>query len=151
MKPHTSRYNCAIHKELAVFLKKVETFSFQLRCSKEAGFHCVGSFAILRLGGSCGVLETSCGVWGTGCGSLTAVRHANKRHCHPLQKLLQGYQGKVKAFSTLAQTQHGIRMSLTTRGDSVKQGGSCGIHERDSLFSLDQKNGSTESHDNHVS
>ena len=43
MTPHPSRYNGAILKKLAIFLKSVQLFRLQLGCSKEEQFCCVGT------------------------------------------------------------------------------------------------------------
>ena len=46
VKPCPSRYNGATLKKLVVFLKRVNLFCLQLRCSKEEQPpHCLGSFA----------------------------------------------------------------------------------------------------------
>ena len=67
MKPRPSRYNGAICKELAIFLKSVQLFCLQLERSKE-GEHLGYVGTLIKLGGSCGSRETGCRVRGTGCG-----------------------------------------------------------------------------------
>ena len=74
MKPRPSRYNGAILKKLAVFLRKAELFHIQLgRNKEEEHLRCVeallklcGSFA--KAGWSSGVWETGRGVRRMGCG-----------------------------------------------------------------------------------
>ena len=89
MKPHPSRYNCAILKRLVVFLKDIQVFCIQLAHSKEEErLHGVGS-----------LIESGWKLWRLGIGLwLANCHHPRKGHCRLPQDVLHAYWGKVEAF-----------------------------------------------------
>ena len=115
VKPRPSRYNVAILKKLAFFLRKPELFCIRLGRSNV--------FAelepLLNLGESCDVWGF--GLWGSGNGLWLKKkrRPPRKYHCGPPQNVVQAHNVKVGAFSPLAAMHQGRRLSWL-RGSFAK-------------------------------
>ena len=128
MKPRPTRYNGAILKKLAVFLRTNELFRLQLGRSKEGQrLRCVGNFTKAEwkqwLSGN-GQWGSGNGLWLANCPSASQKSFLSSSG-HSTRLTLEGW-----SFFTFSRDAGRKKTVLAEWEASLKQSGSCDVRER---------------------